>query len=434
MSRSTIILAALVAGLLAGTILSAVQMPLTENIISIAEPVGRLWLGALRMTLVPLVFALVVMGIASAASTAATGGLAARALAIFALLLVVAASIAAIMTPALLALSPPPEQAIETLRAAGHGRAEVPALPPPAEWIVGLIPDNPVRAAADGAMLQLVLFALVFGFAATRIPQERRIALVELFQSVADTMMVIIGWVLWIASIGVFALALSVGATSGFAAAGALAHYIAIVSAVCLAIMMLAYPIARLVGRVPLGRFARALAPAQAVAASTQSSLASLPAMIEGAERGLGIPGRVAGLVLPLAVSLFRMTSPAGNLAVAIYLAHLYNVPVGPMQLVAAVLVAAIVSLAVVGVASQVSFFAGAAPVCIAIGAPIEPLALLIAVESIPDIFRTVGNVSADLAVTSVLARSDAETMAKHGRAGALDEATPAGPSHLSTM
>ena len=153
--------------------------------------------------------------------------------------------------------------------------------------------------------------------------------------------------------------------------------------------------------------FARAMIPPQSVAISTQSSLASLPAMIEAARGALGLKPRVVGITLPLAVSLFRVTSPAGNLAVAIYIAGLYGIDLSVWQLTAGAVVAAIVSVAAVGIASAVTFFPLMAPICLAMGLPIEVIGLLIAVETIPDIFRTIGNVTADVAVTTVVARGD---------------------------
>ena len=146
--------------------------------------------------------------------------------------------------------------------------------------------------------------------------------------------------------------------------------------------------------------------PAQTVAIGTQSSLASLPAMIEGARGPLALPPYVVGITLPLAVSLFRITSPAGNLAVAIYIAGLHGIDLSVWQLAAGVLVAAVVSVSAVGIASAVTFFPLMAPICLAMGLPIELIGLLIAVETIPDIFRTIGNVTGDVAVTTGVARA----------------------------
>ncbi|KAK0340709.1 hypothetical protein LTR94_029400, partial [Friedmanniomyces endolithicus] len=167
-------------------------------------------------------------------------------------------------------------------------------------------------------------------------------------------------------------------------------------------LIALLYGVAVLWGRIPLMRFAKAVAPAQVVAISTQSSLASLPVMVERARDGLGVSQAAAGLVLPLAVAVFRITSPVANLAVCLYVAHLYGVALSPGLLVAGGLTAIAVSIASVGLPGQVSFFAAVGPICLAMGLPLGVLPLLLAVEVIPDIFRTVGNVTADLVATKI--------------------------------
>ena len=158
-------------------------------------------------------------------------------------------------------------------------------------------------------------------------------------------------------------------------------------------------------GRVPLARFARAAAPAQVVAFSTQSSLASLPAMLTGARESLGLSERVTSIVLPLAVTLFRVSSPAMNLAVVLFVAHVYGIAVGLAVLAAGVLVAVANSLSSVGLPGQTSFFTGTVPIALAMGMPLELLPLLLAVEVVPDLFRTVSNVTADLAVAAIVER-----------------------------
>ena len=104
-------------------------------------------------------------------------------------------------------------------------------------------------------------------------------------------------------------------------------------------------------------------------------------------------------------MAVFRFTSPVGNLAVCFFVAHLYGIEPSSVQIVGAVVVAYAVSIAAVGLPGQVSFIASIAPICIALGVPTEVLGILIAVEVIPDIFRTLGNVTGDLAATSILAR-----------------------------
>jgi len=229
-----------------------------------------------------------------------------------------------------------------------------------------------------------------------------------------DTMLVVIDWVLWIAPVGVFALALVVGARAGTGAFGALVHYVLTVIAVGLVVSSFAYPLALLGARLPLGRFVRAALPAQVVAISTQSSLASLPAMLEGT-RALGVPVRVGGVTLPLAVAVFRATGPAMNLAVAIYVARWFGVELTFGTLATATVVATLTSLGSVSLPGTVSYVSAIAPVAATLGAPVAPLGLLVAVETIPDIIRTVGNVTMDVATTALLGRGMTEEVADDG-------------------
>jgi Na+/H+-dicarboxylate symporter len=379
----------------------------------LAGLVGGIWLDALRMTIVPLVFALVVTGMASASATLQAGGIAARALGLFVLLLLGAAVVTALMVPPMLSLWAPAPGALDALRAEAGAAPDV---PPAVAGLRGLVPTNIVAAAASDAIVPLVLFALLLGLALTRIPHARRSVLLELFHGLADAMLVIVGWVLVAAPVGVFALALVAGATLGIGAGAALLHYIGMQIAVALVLILLMYLLVAAAGRMSPLRFARAALPAQAVAFSTQSSLASLPPMVAAAER-LELPERVSSLVLPLAVATFKIAAPLVALTVALTLAHVAQIEVGPGRLLVAVLLAAVSTLAVVGLPGQVSFFAANAPAALAIGAPIELLPLLLAVDTIPDMIRTVANVTADMAATVlVAARTPADGSGEPGR------------------
>ncbi len=373
---------------------------------SSSEAIGSLWLGFLQMTVIPLVFALLVVGVAAVSNAMSAGKLTARALILFTVLL--AASIVLTFLGvggALTAL--PVDPASAHLLVAGATGAEVPA-PQAIEfgaWLKSLAPSNPVAAAASNAVLPLVIFALFFAFAVTQLPAAQRAFLVQAFEAVANAMIIIVKWVLLAAPLGVFALALTLGLRSGLGSTGALFHYIVLVSASCIAVVLICYPLAALFGGAGPLRFARAIAPAQVVAFSTQSSLGTLPVMVEIARKSLGVSEHVAGLVLPLAVAVFRLTSPVANLAVVLFICHVSGIEPTLPQMIAAGLVAFAVSISSVGLPGQVSFFVSVAPICFALGAPIDLLPLLLAVEVIPDIFRTVGNVTADMTVTAILGR-----------------------------
>ena len=402
MSLTVRILVALILGLAGGIALAEGGQGWDVPLLSVAQPIGKAWLNGLQMPLIPLIFALLVTGIAQAATTARTNGMAGRAIGLFALLLVASSTVAALVGPLLLQLWPVPSGAVGMLTGA-QGAAEVPGVRPSADWLLGFIPANPIKAAAEGEVVAVVLFALIFGFAVTRIADARRAQLTGLFDALTDALLVVVQWVLWLAPIGVFALALVAGARSGLATAGALLHYIGFIVLICLVVTLLVYPLVALLGRIAPGRFARDAFPAQAIAFSTQSSIASLPAMIQASDGPLDVRPTTRSIVLPLAISLFRITSPPANLGVALYVAAMNGVMLGPVQLAMGVAIAAIVSLAAVGLPSQVSFFTTTGPICLAMGVPVEALPLLLAVETVPDIFRTVGNVTADMAVTRII-------------------------------
>jgi proton glutamate symport protein len=403
MSQPVRILLALAVGLFLG-ILTAEQ-PFSATAIAVAEPIGDLWLDALRMTIVPLVVSLLITGIAASAEAARASRLTARAIVLFLSVLWTGAIISALLTPLLLTAWPIPEQAAGALRTALAANSEqVGEVPTLGQFFGSLIPTNPVTAAANDQILPLLVFTLVFAFAITRLPDEQRIMLTSFFRAVADAMLVIINWVLWLAPIGVLALAYVVGARVGASALGALAHYVVVVALVGCVVWFLAWPLARFGGRVGFLQYTKAIGAPHAVAISTQSSLASLPAMLKASER-LGVTAAASGVVLPLAVALFRATGPAMNLAVAIYVAYLMNVPLTPLALIAGIAIASTTTLGSVSLPGTISFIASIAPICLAMGVPIEPLLLLIAVETLPDIVRTTGNVSMDVAATATVAR-----------------------------
>lgn len=404
MSSSSRILLALVLGIAAGIALAALAPAAVPGTIAVAQPIGTAWLNALQMTIVPLVVSLLVTGVAATAEAAQAGRLAGRAIALYVSLLAASAVVAAVLTPLILRIVPLPAESAARLREALGSIAPVAAAPPIGEFLANVVPSNVVKAASESAFLSLIVFALVFAFAMTRIEPDLRALLTRVFTAIRDTMLVVIGWILWIGPLGVFALALVVGAKAGTGAFGALIHYILVVSAVGALVSLAAYPLALFGARLPLGRFARAALPSQAVAISTQSSLASLPAMLSGAQ-ALGVPVATAGVTLPLAVAIFRATGPAMNFAVAIYIAEWFGVPLSFATLALGTIVATLTSLGSVSLPGTVSYVSAISPINATIGAPIAPLALLVAVETIPDIMRTLGNVMMDLATTALLAR-----------------------------
>ncbi|MGH8176886.1 MAG: dicarboxylate/amino acid:cation symporter [Steroidobacter sp.] len=405
MSATARVLLGLVAGAIIGVALALWNVDVAAQAANAVQPIGRLWLNALQMTVVPLVVAFIVVGVSTASDAAASGRIAQRAIVAFIILLSAGAAFAAIVSPFLLSFAPRDEALIEALRTAMTGATAQSTPASLADWISAIVPSNAIAAAAQSAMLPLVVFALFFGFALTRIASARRAQLVDFFQGIADTMIVIVRWVLWAAPLGVFALVLAVCATAGISILSALGLYILLQCSVYLMITLMLYVVATTGGGETLRRFAPGILPAQVIAGSTQSSLASLPAMIESAQTRLGYPRAVTALVLPMAVSLFRITSPVQYVNAAVFIAWVYGVDLSIAQLTAGAALAVIISLGAVGLPGQVSFMATVMPVTQSMGLPIEPLGLLLAVDTIPDVFATVGNVTGDLTATSIVAK-----------------------------
>ncbi len=404
MKPTTRVMLGLALGAVIGLTLAWSDTALAAKVAAVVQPIGKLWLNALQMTVVPLVLALVIIGVTTASDTASSGRTARRALLVFVILLSFGSFFTAIAAPALLSLVPR-DPALAQALSGSAGTMPAVAATGWSDALVAIIPSNAIAAAAASAMLPLVVFALFFGFALTRIEKTRRDLVVNFFQAVADAMIVIVRWVLWAAPVGVFALVLAVCAQSGLSMVSALGVYILLQCVLYLAVTLMMLPVAVFWGGEKIRSFAAAILPAQVVAASTQSSLASLPAMLEIAQRRLGYSPQITALVLPMAVSLFRINSPVQYVSAAAFIAWAYGIDLSAAQSATGAALAVIISCGAVGLPGQVSYMATNLPVTQAMGLPIAPLGLLLAVDTIPDVFATVGNVTADLAATSVVAR-----------------------------
>jgi Na+/H+-dicarboxylate symporter len=405
--RAYYALAGLVLGLLAGILAGNLAETPRANALGIASFVGTLWLNALKMTVIPLVVALLVVGIAKSAEAAQAGRIAGRSVLWIVIICTGSAVFGALATLALTNVFPLARETALLLQGA-LGKVEQTAsgpLPGAAEFFKGIVPPNVVAAASNGDVLPLTVFAVMFALALTRITAQGRRAVVLLFDAIADALLVVIAWVLAVAPIGVFALAFTVGSTAGGAAFTGLGHYVVIISAIGILVTIAAYPLAVIAGGISLGEFSRGLIAPQAVAISTRSSLASLPAMLASA-RMMRIREEVSDVTLPIAVALFRATGPAMNVAVAFYVAHWLGLQPTITQMIAATAVGAVMSYGAVSLPGEVSYISSIAPIALALGVPIAPLGLLVAVEMVPDIFRTVGNVSHDVALAAIVNKS----------------------------
>jgi Na+/H+-dicarboxylate symporter len=407
MSSGVRVLIALVLGLALGSLVAGTENGAVRTAVNVVGPVGTLWVNAIRMTIIPLVVSLLITSVISAADTKALGRLGGITLLSFILLLTGAALVMLPLAPVVMSFLPSdatfrpplPPGAVE---AAGEIAASG-AAPTFATWVTSLLPTNPIAAAATGAMVPLIIFTVLLALASAASSPQARETLVRFFGAVAEAMLVLVRWVIALAPIGVFALMVTLTSQSGFKVAGAIGFYVAAYSVASLGFTLLLYPVVRIVTGIPIRRFARAALPAQLIAFSSSSSIASLPALVEAAEGGLGISKRVSGFVLPLAVSTFKFAGPVSWSIGALFVAWFYRVDVGLQGLVLIGLAAIFLAFAAPGVPRGA--FLMLAPLFLSLGLPVEGIGILIAVDAIPDLFATVLNVTGDLAAAAIVGR-----------------------------
>ena len=399
---------ALAAGLGVGIAISSSGNPALQAIPGYLEPLGTMWVNALRMTVVPLVVTAIVIGVNSLPDPRSIGRIGGRALLLALVILSTAATFAVVVGPFAMSFLNIDTSAAAALRAsavASTGTAVQSAqkIVGVAQWLVDLVPTNPIKAAADGAMLPLIVFTLLLGLAITRIGADERSTLMRVMHGIYEASLTLVRWVLLAAPIGVFALTIPLAQRLGLAAAGAVAYYVLVVSAMCTVFMALLYLAAWLIGRQPLRTFARACAPAQAVAFSARSSLVTLPAMLEGADGILHLPLPVRSFFLPLAAATFKAGSAVMIPIGVLFMARLYGVEVSTQQLVTIALMTVVTTFSVPGVPGGTIIVI--VPVLLAADLPVAAVGLLLGVDTIPDMFRTGTHVTADMAAATMLAR-----------------------------
>jgi Na+/H+-dicarboxylate symporter len=413
-SLSTRVLLALAAGIVVGLALSAADASFSHPVVAVIEPFGTLFVNAIRMTVIPLVVSSLVVGIATSGSGAVVARLGGRGVAVFLVLLLVSGLVGAIVAPPILSRVNLDPAAVATVRASASTAssgvmAGVSSIQTPSEWLVALVPANAFRAAVDGAMLPLIVFALLFGLALVYVPAATRARIVAIFRGVMEAMLVVVRWLLVVAPIGVFALAVPLVARLGLGAVGALAAYVILVSlAAAVFIALVLYPAAAWVGRIGLRRFARAALPAQAVAFSSRSSIAALPALIDSARTRLDMSEEITGFFLPFATVVFRVGASLGLTVGAVFIARLYGVSIGATQLATIVSTAIVTSFSIPGIPG--GSIIAMVPVLASVGLPVEGVGILLGVDTIPDMFRTTANVTGQLAAATIVApKSPAE-------------------------
>jgi Na+/H+-dicarboxylate symporter len=421
-SPSTRALIGLALGLAVGGAIAWSGAPAGLAFARAVDPIGTMWVNALRMTVVPLVVALLAHTLASNDGIEVFGRLGRRTIVTFVALLVGITIVGLIVAPPLFSLLHVDPAAAASLRAASGEAAPTTVPPTFASWFTSLVPQNVVKAAADGAMLPLIVFAVLFGLSLGRVPSPYRESLVTFLRALSGAMLVIVQWVLLLAPIGAFALAVTLATHLGIGAANAVLFYIVGHALMLTLVGALLYLIVPIVTRTPISRFARALLPAQVVVVATRSSLSALPTMLDGTERVLGVPAQITGFVLPLGVSLLRANTGLSWMAYALFLGKLYGISISMPQLIGIAVVSMAMSFSVPGIPSGGLLIA--TPYFMAVGLPAQGIGILIALDAIPDVFKTLVIITSHVSSALIVARLDANDHASPIESSG-DEARP---------
>lgn len=408
LSFTTWSLLALALALLLGTWGHVSGAPAFATLEQVVKPLGAIWMAALQTTVLPLVVLKLLAAIVSAPANESLGRLGLRTLLVFVVMLAAAGVLTLVIAPPFIALYDADPATLASLRAS----TEIPADAQTATGsALSLLPRNLIAAASKGDILPVLLFTAVFAIAITRLPDEQRVPLTTMFQGLSAAMLKVVHWILFATPVGVFALTYSPALRAGAGAAGMLGAFILLVSALLLVFTLLLYPVTTIFGRTSMRTFARGVAPAQLVAVSTRSSIASLPALIEGATQHLRLPATSTGFVLPLTVAIFKINRPISSMAKLLFIAHVYAVPLSAGAIAAFLATVMLLSFSSAGVPDGGTAFA-TLPAYLAAGLPIEAIIVLEATTTIPDIFKTLVNVTADMSAATMLSRSSRGALA----------------------
>ena len=393
----------LLLGVVAGALATRFEPASVGPWISAADTVIRLWTNALRLVVTPLIVAQLFVAVSGHRGTRTESArLGLLIPSIFIGLLVFTALVTFAVGSGLLTLPVLQEFSLSGLPPAtipGGGSAATPI-----SWIDDLVPSNLFRAASSDSILALILFSLAFALAARRLSADLQAALDTGFRAVRDTLFVLVGWLLLVAPLTLFALAFRSASSTGLELGRVLLFFIVlsiVMSLVCTAAL---YPVAVLVGQVPLGRFARALLPAQITAVTTRSSLASVPPLLKESEETLRLPPKVAALVIPLGGAMLKLSRAMTNPLKLIFLAKLLGIPLSAQQVAVFLVTILLLSPTTVGIPSVLSG-SRSVPAYVAAGIPPEYVILLGSTTSVVDIALTLLNTTGYMTANVLVAR-----------------------------
>jgi proton glutamate symport protein len=388
---------------------------LGDQIISYLSPIGELFMKLIMMVIVPLVFASLLVGVASLGDIRKLGRLGSKTLLLYLFTTATAITIGLLCAHAIGPGNFVAERERATLVAQFEGDADARVeqaaeAPSMLDNLLDIVPSNPMASLTGGDMLQIIFFAVIFGIALTLLKEERSRQVVSFFDTIQQAMIMIIHMVMAVAPFGVAALIAEVVGSSGFSVLKALVVY-GLTVLIGLAILAggLYGGLVRFYAKIGWVRFMKSARPAQLIGFSTSSSSATLPVTLQCAQDNLGISRPVSSFVIPLGSTVNMDGTALYQGVAAIFIAQVFQVELSFGAQVSMVLAATMASIGAAGVpgAGMITL----AMVLTAAGIPAVGVALILGMDRLLDMFRTAVNVTGDLAVTTVMAASEGEKL-----------------------
>lgn len=386
----------LILGLITGLAAAMTGNPVLQGLASLSAPLGAVFINAVKMVVIPLVVTIIFASVARLADPTQLGRIGGLALAFYVGTLACAVAIGMGVMSIGLAFAPEmPSPAAEAVA--------IPELRGLTEFFIGLIPPNPFAAAANGALLPLIVFTALVAAATGTLATDRRDRMVQGAEDISAALIKLVWWVLWLAPVGVFGLIAPATAKMGWSLIQSLGLFIGCVAVGLVLFWVFVFaPLTALLARVSPMRFLRGTASATAVAFSTTSTATAIPVALQEVQ-DLGASETVADLLVPLGASIYRPGSALFQAAAIVFLAHLYDVPLGAAGWLTVGIATLLVSLTVAPVPS--SGVVTMAPALATVGVPVAGLALLLGIDRIPDMMRSAVNGMGQWAVTLIVGR-----------------------------
>ncbi|MEZ4415642.1 MAG: dicarboxylate/amino acid:cation symporter [Gemmatimonadota bacterium] len=421
MPLHTKILIALAAGVLAGFVANVLGLTWLQSFFGSIEPIGTAWIRMITMIVVPLVVASLMVGTASLGDIRKLGRIGGKTVLFYMTTTAIAVVIGLLLSNVVRPGSRVQPETRDSLSAQFESQAEASMTlaadkPSWVETLLEMIPRNPIQAAANMDLLPLIFFTIMFGAAITLIDADKRDAVLRFFEGVNQASMVMIDWVMKLAPLAVFALIASIVSQFGFDLLQSLLIYaLTVVAGLLLHVFLTYMSIVKVLSKLNPLQFLRRASKAQLIAFSTSSSNATLPVTIETAEEDIGVSNEVASFVLPLGATI-NMDGTALYQAVAVmFIAQIYGIDLTLADQATVVLTATLASIGAAGVPSAGIITLIIVLNAVGLGAHIQAgIALILGVDRILDMLRTAVNVTGDLTASTVIARSEGETIEPH--------------------